>query len=207
MENENQYLSAERSLEIISATMEANRKATLDHIARPLVIWGLFVIITSLVSWYLYDQLSNRYIIVSWFLVVVIGFVVEFFLESRKGNRFGNTFGHTIGAIWGAFSMFALFLGVLNLLLYVVEPNPLAVIILAGTIPVIVIVLMSMAGVITGLVLKNCPIVFTGALGGVLSFLGYYFELDNSAMLMFAFTALVELVVPGIILLVRSKKK
>lgn len=207
METENKALSTERSLEIITATIEANRRSTLNYLARPLVILGLYVIVCSLIGWYLYKEALSEYVVVSWFLLVVIGFVVEYCLERRRGVGFGSLLSHTVGSIWGVFCVFALFLAVFSLLLYLAESNPLAVMFFVGTIPVMLILLMTMAGMITGLVLKNYLIVYSGALGGLLSFLAYYFELDMSGMLIFAFTAFVELVVPGIILLFGSKKK
>lgn len=206
MEKDIQTLTAERSLEIISGTIEASRKKALNYIGRPLVIWGIFIIICSLAGWYLDSTLKTEVVPTFWLLIVAMGFCVIFLVENRKENRFGNVLGHTIGSIWGAFCIFAVIMAVSEALMHLLA-EPLISSIFITIMPISIILLLSMACVISGFVLKNYVIVSCGILAAILSLLAFSLEGDLSGMLIFAFLAFVELVLPGAILLMKSKRK
>lgn len=82
----NEKLSAERSLKIISETIEQSRTDIMRNAGMPMIFWGILTCITSVAVCYLWQATDNPSWNALWFLMAVIGWSVTA-AKSRKDKK------------------------------------------------------------------------------------------------------------------------
>lgn len=82
----NEKLSAERSLKIISEAIEQSRTDIMRNAGMPMIFWGILTCITSVAVCYLWQTTDNPSWNALWFLMAVIGWSVTA-AKSRKDKK------------------------------------------------------------------------------------------------------------------------
>ena len=182
MEN-NEKLSAERSLKIISEAIEQNRNEIMHNAGMPMIFWGILTCVTAVVVWFLWQTTGNASWNALWFAMAVIGW-----------------FSRVLMLSWISFGLFALVTAVIGTLsldstVYTVKLP----------ITTVLILLLGLTGLITGLVLRHTAIT-TFSVASVIPAnfaLMYPGPYESLALCL---TALFLLVIPGIIINRQFKK-
>ncbi len=206
---ENNKLTAERSLEIIRESIETSQRTITRNSSLSLIWWGACVVAFALLIAHLWANHGGPAWNLLWAVLWLVGYLGEWFIAQRK-EKIPNTFvGKTIGHVWGTFGVF---IGSFGLILGLIG---------GGIIPVksfipdnhlyinitsIISLCFGIATTITGCILKNRIIQacgFVAGLGGFFFALGYpWFE----QLYVMAAVAFIGLVVPGLVIYFQNKK-
>ena len=205
MENNNE-LTAERSLEIIRKHLDQSRKELTKNAGTPMVWWGCLVFVTALVVGFLWKATGNPAWNFLWFMMAIIGYAGNYLMDKKEQREHvPQTFlSKVISNVWLAFGMFAITLAVL---LFVVAPSLGYLTPLLNHYTVIIILLVCMASCINGLILKNMWMTIGGFLGGILGAAvadvlatGFY------QMMAMAAVSVVAMIIPGIMINLKTRK-
>ena len=104
----NEKLSAERSLKIISETIEQSRTDIMRNAGMPMIFWGILTCITSVAVCYLWQTTDNPSWNALWFLMAVIGWSVTAAKSRKDKKRPTNFFSRVLKISWISFGLFAL---------------------------------------------------------------------------------------------------
>lgn len=199
MEN-NEKLSAERSLKIISEAIEQNRNEIMRNAGMPMIFWGILTCVTAVVVWFLWQTTGNASWNALWFAMAVIGWFVMAVKSRKYKKKPSNFFSRVLMLSWISFGLFALVTAVIGTLsldstVYTVKLP----------ITTVLILLLGLTGLITGLVLRHTAIT-TFSVASVIPAnfaLMYPGPYESLALCL---TALFLLVIPGIIINRQFKK-
>lgn len=75
MEN-NEKLSAEQSIKIISEAIEQSRNEIMQNAGAPMVFWGALTCVTSIIIWLLWTATDNPSWNALWFLMAITGWSI-----------------------------------------------------------------------------------------------------------------------------------
>ncbi len=201
MNTENKELTAERSLEIIAKTIENNRKEMVKSSGRPLIMWGVLVVITSLICFYVMKVTHSGLINLSWFVMTVVGFSLEKYFSRGENHKVSNVISRAINTLWLSFCIFALSTAIIALVIWNIIGMAIPIPITA-----IILLLMGMACVAMGMILKNGVITTCGLIGGIISPIVALMNAGYNEMLALTTAAIIVLIIPGIILNIQSQK-
>jgi len=153
MESEKE-LTPQRSLELINETLESSRRVIVAGSAKFFLLWGGLLALFSLAVWLLWSRTGNSAWNWLWFAMPVVGY--PFALLAAKGTRVPqNYFSLLLGNIWSAFGFFALATSIVAL---TAAPMNLTL---------VIILFFGICESISGIVLKNWPIIVAGAVVGL----------------------------------------
>ena len=203
MENNNE-LTAERSLEIIKRQIEQSRKDTEENMGTSLIIWGGMVFVTSLIVWYLWDLTGNGAWGFLWFAMAFIGWMLMIWQDKKNKHKHTpkTIITQMMSNIWFAFGIFA---STFPILMFVVAPLLFGKFAMGYGITSIITLLLGMSTTITGLLVKNGWITAGGIIGGLAGAASAMLIQGHDEMLVMAGVSLVSLVIPGIIINWRTK--
>lgn len=211
MEEQNK-LTAERSLEIIKESIEQSRRDIAKGSWKGMLVWGILVAVIALVVGHLWAHTSwgpgaNRL----WGLLG-LAILVNIWYESRKPKRPTTFVSKTITQVWLCFGIMAGSLGAIGGMLAgfgwklpVLHAPANGPMIFVFPITAIIILFMGLAGMITGSILKNKAIAvccfITGAFGSLLALV----FAGPTEMVVLAGVCVVGLVIPA--LMIRYEEK
>ena len=208
---ENMNLTAERSLEIIRESIERSQRAITKNSGLPLMWWGGLVVFFSLLIEYLWKNHGGPVWHSLWFVMWILGYVGNWYIDKKKETVPTTFVGKTIGYVWSTFGIFCGGIGLLLCLVgfgvipvnYVV-PDPYVNSLVYMNITSIITLCFGIASTIMGYVLKSNPIKICGLVAG---FGGFFTALHfpMHQMYVMAAVAMIGLVVPGLILHFQSK--
>lgn len=205
MNQQEKEMTPEQSLELIRHTIEQNRRNMERNAGVPMIFWGILTTVFAIAIAFLWKYCGGPIWNLLWFLMTIIGFLVEHTILKNRGEKSNSFLGFVISKIWITFAIFALSMPVILFLLnlIIVDPTPETTVIFP--IAAIIILLLGVAATITGLVLKNCCITIASIISGLLGF-AFALIMVSSAfqMCIIAVIAVLVLVIPGIIM--NSKK-
>ena len=202
MEN-NEQLSAQQSLKIISEAIEQSRKDMTRSCGKTLLMWGTIICLTATVIGFLWKLTGSWYWNFMW-LVMVFGGL----LANRKITKSENIAGtpkmfvnDMVKNIWKAFAVtvfIAILAGPFSIFDGESQSHELPI-------TATIIICISLAAFITGLVLKSNTIILCNC-AGAYSSTSAALE-SNGAMEMAAvfMAGLIMMVVPALIILYRMK--
>lgn len=153
--NENKEMTAKQSLGIITEMMNNSRRAILQNSAKHFILWGILLIVVSIVNYELWHITGNPAWNCLWFAMPAIGFPVVRILDRKGSDVPQNYLNRQIGAIWLAYCMFALTISIIAIL-FVPMPITLVIVIAFG-----------FAECISGILLKNWAIIISGFVLGI----------------------------------------
>ena len=151
----NKEMTAQESLALISETMNNCRKAILRNNSKGFFLWGILLTVFSLVIYLLWHTTGSAVWNLVWFAMPLVGYPLAALVYKKKDAVPQSEVGRMLGQIWAVFAVFSLSLSALSLL--AVPMN----------VTLMIVVLLGIAECISGVVLKNWPIIVCGAILGI----------------------------------------
>ena len=148
-------MTASESLALITETLNNSRKAILRNNSKGFILWGVLLTVFSLAIYLLWHYTGNPAWNWLWFGFSVIGYPLAMLVYKKDKTAPTNEIGKSLGYIWSTFGVFSLTISLIAIL--AVPMNLFLVIIL----------LLGLAESISGVLLKNWPIIICGFLVGV----------------------------------------
>ena len=184
---QNNEMTAQQSLALISETMNNCRRAILRNNAKGFLLWGVLLMVFSLVIYLLWHVSGNPVWNLVWFAMPLIGYPLAALLYRKNDAVPQSEVGRMLGQIWAVFAVFSLSL------------SALAVFAVPMNITMMIVVLLGIAECISGVVLRNWPIIVCGAILGILGAVAAALLKSEAQLLLFTVGG-VLLAVTGLIL-------
>ena len=194
--------SAESSLRLIAETIDRSRRTIAKKSGKPLILWGLLVVLTAFVIYLLWTLTSSPAWNFLWFAMTAVGAVCMRTMM-RKSEKVPDTeISRMLGHIWMWFGVFAT--GFFALVWAAWGLRQIAGIegALQVDLTLIIVLLMGLCGTLSGAVLKSKPIMVSSVVATALSVLFLMVMPEDSPVRILAFVILgvFALVIPGVIL-------
>ncbi|MBR3652610.1 MAG: hypothetical protein IKN60_01505 [Bacteroidales bacterium] len=152
---QNNNLTAQQSLQIISETFNNSRKGILRNSAKYFMLWGALLTVTSLVVYLLWHFTGKPQWNLLWFAMPAIGYPAAALLGRSDAAVPQNEVSKMLSSVWGVFGAFAVTL------------SAIAVALVPMNVSLIIVILFGLAECVSGALLKNWPITICGFLLGV----------------------------------------
>ena len=173
---QNNEMTARQSLALISETLNNSRKSILRNNAKYYILWGGLLTAFSLAVFLLWRQTGSAAWNFLWFAMPVIGYPLAFLLGRKDVSVPKSFIGNLTGKVWAVFAAFSI---TLSALAVTVVPMPITF---------LIILLLGVAESISGVILKNWPIIICGFILGVGGAVAATMLSETSAqMLLFTF--------------------
>jgi len=154
MEQNNDF-SAERSIQLISETLNNSRKAILRNNAKYFLMWGCLLTVLSLLIYFLWHKTGSPSWNFLWFAMWPIGYPIAIAMGKKDTAVPQNEIGRLQGKIWALFGAFAITI------------SAIAIFAVPMNITLLIVVMMGLAESTCGVILKNWPIIIAGFILGV----------------------------------------
>jgi hypothetical protein len=151
----NNEMTAQQSLALISETMNNCRKSILRNNSKGFILWGVLLTVFSLAIYLLWHFTGNPAWNWLWFAFSAIGYPLAILVYKKDKTAPTNEIGKAIGYIWGTFGVFSLAISVA------------AVLFTPMNLFLVIILMLGLAESISGVLLKNWPIIICGFIIGV----------------------------------------
>jgi hypothetical protein len=156
METNNNELTPQRSLQLINETLESNRRSIIAGSGSFFILWGVLLAVFSLAVYFGWSRSGHPAWNILWFAMPVVGYPLAFLLDRRSKDKAPQNFiSSLLGRIWGTFGFFS------------ISISALAIAAFPMNISLVIIVLFGCAETISGIALKNWPIIIAGAIVGL----------------------------------------
>ena len=152
---QNNEMTAQQSLQIITETFNKSRKGILRNRAKYFMLWGALLTITSLVIYLLWHFTGRPQWNFLWFAMPAIGYPVAALMGKYDVAVPQNEVSKMLSGVWRVFGVFAITLSVL------------AICLVPMNVSLIIVIIMGLAECMSGVLLKNWPIIVCGFLLGV----------------------------------------
>ena len=152
---QNKEMTAQQSLQLISDSFNKSRKEILCNSANYFVLWGILLTAISLaiyLLWHLTDKPQWNFL---WFAMPVIGYPLAALVGKSNAPIPQNEVSKMLGGVWTVFGTFSLAL------------SAIAVFVVPMHITLIIVIILGLAECISGVLLRNWPIIIAGFLLGV----------------------------------------
>ena len=152
---QNKEMTAQQSLQIISETFNNSRKEILRGSAKYFMLWGTLLTVVSLVIYLLWHLTGKPEWNFLWFAMPVIGYPIAALMGKYNKAMPQNEVSKMLGNVWGVFGVFAITLSII------------AIFLVPMRVSLIIVIIMGLAECMSGVLLKNWPIIIGGFLLGV----------------------------------------
>lgn len=152
---QNKEMTPQRSLSLIAETLNNSRRDILRGSAKHFILWGIVLTVFSLIIYFCWHFTCNPFWNFLWFALPLVGFPLSAVLSKKEQRVPQNELGRLLGEIWIAYAVFSICLSLTALL--AVPMN----------VTLIIVILFGFAECISGIVLKNWPIIVAGFILGV----------------------------------------
>ena len=148
-------MTAQESLKIISETLNISRRSILQNNSKGFILWGVLLMVMSLVvyfSWHFTGHAAWNFL---WFLMPVIGYPLAILIYKKDSAVPQNFIGKLLGQVWAVFGCFSI---VISAIACTLVPIPITF---------TIVLILGMAECVSGVILKNWPIIVGGFLLGI----------------------------------------
>ena len=152
---QNKEMTAQESLNLISETLNTSRRDILKDSARYIVLWGLLLVVFSLVIYELWHVTGKPVWNWLWFAMPFVGYPLASLLGKKGPAIPQNVISRQLGWVWMAYGVFVCSVCLLSLL---AVPMP-------ATLTLLIVLLL--AECLTGIMLRNWPTIVAGFVLGV----------------------------------------
>ena len=152
---QNKEMTAQQSLQLISDSFNKSRKDILRNSANYFVLWGILLTAISLAIYFLWHLTDKPQWNFLWFSMPVIGYPLAALVGKSNAPIPQNEVSKMLGGVWTVFGTFALAL------------SAIAVFVVPMHITLIIVIILGLAECISGVLLRNWPIIIAGFLLGV----------------------------------------
>ena len=189
---QNKEMTAQESLQLISESFNKSRNDILRNSAKYFVLWGILLTATSLTIYLLWHFTGKPQWNFLWFAMPVIGYPLAALVGKSNAPIPQNEVSKMLGGIWSVFGTFALAL------------SAIAVFVVPMHVTLIIVIILGLAECISGVLLKNWPIIIAGFLLGVGGAIFALLVRNEAQILIFTLGG-VLLLVTGIIMKLQYK--
>ena len=152
---QNKEMSAQQSLQLISEIFNSSRKEILRGSAKYFMLWGVLLTLTSLVVYLLWHFTGKPQWNFLWFAMPAIGYPAAALMGKYNKAVPQNEVSKMLSGVWGVFGAFAITL------------SAVAVFLVPMHVTLIIAILLGLAECLSGVLLKNWPVILGGFLLGV----------------------------------------
>lgn len=152
---EKNEMTVNESLALITETMNNSRKAILRNSAKHFVLWGCILMVLSFTIWQLWSRSGNPAWNFLWFSMPLIGYPLAIMLGKKDEAAPQSEISRLIGYIWTVFGVFSMSI------------SAIAVFVVPMHITLLIVIMLGLAESVSGVVLKNWPIIICGFILGV----------------------------------------
>ena len=189
---QNKEMTAHESLQLISESLNKSRNDILRNSAKYFVLWGILLTATSLAIYLLWHFTGKPQWNFLWFAMPVIGYPLAALVGKSNAPIPQNEVSKMLGGVWSVFGTFSLAL------------SAIAVFIVPMHVTLIIVIILGLAECISGVLLKNWPIIIAGFLLGVGGAIFALLVRNEAQILIFTLGG-VLLLVTGIIMKLQYK--
>ena len=148
-------ITAQQSLQIISESFNNSRKEIIRGSAKYFMLWGTLLTVVSLVIYLLWHLTGKPEWNFLWFAMPLIGYPLVALIGKGDNAIPQNEVSKMLGAVWSVFGAFAITL------------SAIAVFLVPMHVTLIIVIILGLAECMSGVLLKNWPIIIGGFLLGV----------------------------------------
>ena len=152
---QNKEMTVQESLSIITETFNKNRKDILRNSAKFFFLWGALLTILSLGIYLLWHFTGKPQWNLLWFAMPVIGYPLAALMGRYQVAQPQNEVSKMLGGVWGVFGSFAIAL------------SAIAIFLVPMNVSLIIVIILGLAECMSGVLLKNWPIIVCGFLLGI----------------------------------------
>ena len=152
---QNKEMTAQESLRLISESFNKSRKDILRNSAKYFILWGTLLTLTSLAIYLLWHFTGKPQWNFLWFAMPVIGYPFAALIGKNSIAIPQNEVSKMLGGIWSVFGVFSITL------------SAIAVFLVPMHITLVIVIILGLAECISGVLLKNWPIIIAGFLLGI----------------------------------------
>ena len=152
---QNKEMTAQESLSIIAETFNKSRKDILRNSAKYFMLWGGLLTATSLIVYLLWHFTGKPQWNLLWFIMPVIGYPIAVMMGKYDKAVPQNEVSKMLGGVWSVFGAFAVTL------------SAIAVFLVPMNVSLIIVIILGLAECMSGVLLKNWPIIIAGFILGV----------------------------------------
>ncbi len=189
---QNKEMTAQESLQLISESLNKSRNDILRNSAKYFVLWGILLTATSLAIYLLWHFTGKPQWNFLWFAMPVIGYPLAALVGKSNAPIPQNEVSKMLGGVWSVFGTFSLAL------------SAIAVFVVPMHVTLIIVIILGLAECISGVLLKNWPIIIAGFLLGVGGAIFALLVRNEAQILIFTLGG-VLLLVTGIIMKLQYK--
>ena len=152
---QNKEMTAQESLQLITESFNKSRKDILRNSAKYFMLWGVLLTVTSLTIYLLWHFTGKPQWNFLWFVMPVIGYPFAALIGKNSIAIPQNEVSKMLGGIWSVFGVFSITL------------SAIAVFLVPMHITLVIVIILGLAECISGVLLKNWPIIIAGFLLGI----------------------------------------
>lgn len=198
---ENKQLTEKESLELISTMIKSSQQRMIDGAGKPFLIWGYLLVAVSLTILLLVRTTGNWAWTYLWFAPIVIGMPLMYLLtsKSRRSPKVTTFVDKITTLIW---SIFGVTCGLVTLV------ATLSSLFLNQYIAIFTFIMLLLGGalLLTGIIIKFKPLVFSGIASYLIAFWMLFVTNPLDLFIIFAVAMVVVMVIPGHILNHKARK-
>ena len=189
---QNNEMTAQQSLQLITETFNRSRKGILSNSAKYFMLWGALLTVISLVIYLLWHFTGKPQWNFLWFAMPVIGYPVAAMMGKYDVDVPQNEVSKMLTGVWRVFGIFAIAL------------SALAVFLVPMNVSLIIVIILGLAECMSGVLLKSWPIIICGFLLGVCGAVFAMLVKSEAQLLIFTLGG-VLLLITGIIMKIQNK--
>ena len=189
---QNKEMTVQESLSIITETFNKNRKDILRNSAKFFFLWGALLTILSLVIYLLWHFTGKPQWNLLWFAMPVIGYPLAALMGRYQVAQPQNEVSKMLGGVWGVFGSFAIAL------------SAIAIFLVPMNVSLIIVIILGLAECMSGVLLKNWPIIVCGFLLGICGAVVAMLVKSEAQLLIFTLGG-VLLLLTGVVMKLQNK--
>ena len=152
---QNKEMTAQESLQLISESFNKSRKDILRNSAKYFMLWGTLLTATSLIIYLLWHLTGKPQWNFLWFAMPAIGYPLAVLTGKNNVAVPQNEVSKMLGGVWSVFGAFSITL------------SAIAVFLVPMHVTLIIVLILGLAECMSGVLLRNWPIIIAGFLLGV----------------------------------------
>ena len=148
-------MTAQESLRLITETMNNNRRDIVRHSGKYFILWGSLLTVISLVIYLLWHFTGKPQWNFLWFVMPAIGYPLAALMGKYNETLPQNEVSKMLSGVWRVFGIFAITL------------SAIAIFLVPMNVSLIIVIIMGLAECMSGVLLKNWPVILCGFLLGI----------------------------------------
>ena len=185
-------MTAQESLLLIAETFNKSRKGILRNSARYFMLWGALLTVISLVIYLLWHLTGKPDWNFLWFAMPVIGYPLAALMGKYDIAVPQNEVSKMLSGVWRVFGAFAVTL------------SAVAIFLVPMNVSLIIVIILGLAECMSGVLLKNWPVIICGFLLGVCGAVFAMLVKSEAQLLVFTLGG-VLLLITGLVMKLQNK--